>query len=187
MRDRDEVQLELASLDSAHQQNEAQRDAFIGLGHTALFAASISFVSDLFPLGDAKLLWLVIMSWFSSVLGLLAFTLSFSESRKAIDARRIALHDEKPPQAAWLETLNAVSLWTFPASLLSLFIFASVNLVNLDEQRRSSITTEQQPGPRNLRSDASPATSSLQPPSTTGNRRSASPESSDPPPAAAAK
>ncbi|MBH5322182.1 hypothetical protein [Aurantiacibacter sediminis] len=134
VRSKEEYDAELASLDAAHNQNEAQRDSFIGLAHTALFAASISFVADLFPLGSAALLWLVVMAWLSSCFGLLALTLSFVESRKAIDARRQALNDEEPPRASWLEALNAVALWTFPVSLLSIFVFASVNLMRANDQ-----------------------------------------------------
>ena len=174
-RSREEFNAELSSLDAAHNQNEGLRDTFIGLGHTALFAASISFVADLFPVGKAELVWLIIMAWVSSCIGLIAFTLSFSESRKAIDARRAALNEKEAPRASKLEALNAVSLWSFPVSLIAILIFASVNLVkshDKEEIRHQTNVT----GLGDVRRDTPFASPGLQPSSKSGYRSGTSPE-----------
>jgi hypothetical protein len=42
-------------LDASHAQNESGRDTFLGLAHTAMFAASISFVGDVTPVSYTHL------------------------------------------------------------------------------------------------------------------------------------
>lgn len=128
-------------LDAAHAQNEAGRDAFIALAHTALFAASVSFVGDVAPI--TKAIWrpALIACWLADVIGLLALTFSFSAARRAIDARRAALNEENPPEDRLCEQLNAISLWSFPVALLCLFSFVTANLVNADGQQINPSTS----------------------------------------------
>lgn len=126
----DDFTYERQLLDSAHNQNEAGRDAFIAIAHTALFAASVSFVGDVAPLNDAIWLPALLSGWAGSVVGLLALTFSFGAARRAIDARRAALNDDNPPNSSFSEMLNAVALWSFPVTLLCLFSFVTANVVH---------------------------------------------------------
>src|SRR4051812_6629942 len=119
---------ERGALDASHNQNEAGRDAFVAVAHTALFAASVSFVGDVTPLTDAILIPLLILGWFASVVGLFALTISFGAARRAIDARRAALNDDNPPNSRFCEVLNGIALWSFPAALLCLFLFVTANV-----------------------------------------------------------
>ena len=134
---------ERTALDSAHQQNETQRDSFIALAHTALFAASVSFVGNVTPLRTAIWRPVLITGWTSSIIGLLALTLSFHFARQAIDARRAALNDDDPPASRTLEALNAISLWSFPISLLCLFSFVTANVVSAHEPSSESPVSAQ--------------------------------------------
>ena len=128
-RSADDFNHERQALDAAHAQNEAGRDAFIALAHTALFAASIAFVGDIAPLAEAVWKPALICGWLASVVGLFALTVSFDAARRAIDARRAALNDEDPPSSRLCEALNATALWSFPVALLCLFSFATANMV----------------------------------------------------------
>ena len=154
------------SLDQAHIQNEQARDAFIGLGHTALLAASISFVSDVIPLAGAILKPVLLISWMSGVIGLLALTMSFGEATRAIDKRRQAINEETAPQADKADRLNRIAVWTFPVSLITLFLFLAANVVCLmseSEKRPNSLqisTHGMSPPPR------APATTSAPKPLT---------------------
>lgn len=132
---------ELAGLDSAHAQNEAGRDAFIALAHTALFAASISFVGDITPLNEAIWRPALILAWLANVGGLLSLTFSFAAARKAIDARRAALNDDDPPDSKVLDRLNWAALWSFPVAILCLFAFVTANVVNVDARRTDPATS----------------------------------------------
>lgn len=126
---------ELQALDAAHAQNEAGRDAFIALAHTALFAASVSFVGDVAPLTEAIWRPALIAGWLADVVGLLALTISFGAARRAIDARRAALNDSDPPSSFWPDLLNGVALWSFPAALLCLFSFVTANVVTAHDRK----------------------------------------------------
>jgi hypothetical protein len=126
----DDFSYERQTLDAAHNQNEAGRDAFVAIAHTALFAASVSFVGDVTSLNDAIWLPTLIGGWAASVAGLLALTVSFGAARRAIDARRAALNDDNPPNSSIPEVLNAVALWSFPFALLCLFSFVTANVVH---------------------------------------------------------
>ena len=136
-RSADDLKHELEALDQAHAQNEAARDSFVALAHTALFAASVSFVGSAVPLAKAVWPGALIVGWAIDVLGLLALTISFATARKAIDARRAALYSDTPPIAAWSDRLNAFALWSFPAALLCLFSFVTVNVIHINEQQTS--------------------------------------------------
>src|SRR5437588_2905779 len=126
----DDFNYDRQALDAAHGQNEAGRDVFIALAHTALFAASVSFVGDVAPLTQAIWVPVLIAGWTASVVGLVALTISFGAARRAIDARREALNDDNPPNSWIPEALNAIALWSFPVTLLCLFSFVTANVVH---------------------------------------------------------
>ena len=137
----DELRQELQGLDQAHAQNEAGRDNFVALSHTALFAASVSFVGSAVPLKTAIWLPALVAGWTIDVLGLLALTISFATARRAIDERRSALYAEIPPIAVWSDRLNGFALWSFPAALLCLFSFVTANVVNINDRQTKSTAT----------------------------------------------
>lgn len=137
----DDLKHELQALDQAHAQNEAARDSFVALAHTALFAASVSFVGSAVPLSKAVWPAMLIAGWAVDVLGLLALTISFATARKAIDARRAALYADTPPVAIWSDRLNGFALWSFPVALLCLFSFVTANVVHINERKAQSTTT----------------------------------------------
>jgi hypothetical protein len=139
----DDFNHERQALDAAHAQNEAGRDAFIALAHTALFAASVSFVGDVAPITEAIWRPALVLGWLAAVVGLLALSFSFGAARRAIDARRAALNDADPPNDRICELLNATALWSFPVALLCLFSFVTANVVHADvRQAKPSATTE---------------------------------------------
>ncbi|WP_300534994.1 hypothetical protein [Sphingosinicella sp.] len=137
----DDFNHERQALDAAHAQNEAGRDAFIALAHTALFAASVSFVGDVTPITQAIWRPALILGWAADVVGLLALTFSFGAARRAIDARRAALNDLNPPTDRLCEQLNSIALWSFPVALLCLFSFVTANVVCADVQQTKSAAT----------------------------------------------
>ena len=134
VRNIDEFNQERLSLDAAHLQNENGRDTFLGLAHTAMFAASISFVGDVTPLNDAIFKPVLFLGWSLDVVGLVSLTCSFQAARYAIDRRREALNESTAPDAKWAERLNGVALWTFPFAVLCIFAFVSVNLFHMTSQ-----------------------------------------------------
>lgn len=182
----DDFNHERQALDAAHAQNEAGRDAFIALAHTALFAASVSFVGDVAPITEAIWRPALILGWSADIVGLLALTFSFGAARKAIDARRAALNDPDPPNDRICEWLNATALWSFPVALLCLFSFVTANVVHADvRQTKPSDTAEL----RETGSSATPAsastrrhiqTSKRSDPGTTSTGGTATPSSSAP-------
>lgn len=137
---------ELNALDAAHAQNEAGRDAFVALAHTALFASSVAFVGDVTSLDSAIWRPAVIVGWAASVTGLLTLTISFGMARRTIDKRREALNDDEPPSSGLLEILNGVSLWSFPVALLCLFSFVTANVVNADDRRTDATSSTESIG-----------------------------------------
>ena len=141
-RDPQEIAAELQTLDQAHIQNEAARDAFVGLGHTALFAASVSFAGALSELSTAALRPALIGSWFLNVVVLLALTFSFIGARGAIDGRRAAIYDPAPQTSPKADWLNLTSLITFALSLILVFGFVTANVVkSYDEEIASATST----------------------------------------------
>lgn len=152
----DDLRHELQALDQAHAQNEAARDSFVALAHTALFAASVSFVGSAVPLAKAVWLWALIAGWALDVLGLLSLAVSFATARKTIDARRAALYAETPPIAVWLDRLNWFALWSFPAALLCLFSFVTANVIHInDQEAQPSSTSISSPNKRDQRDNSS--------------------------------
>jgi hypothetical protein len=151
----DDFNHEREALDTAHAQNEAGRDAFLAIAHTALFAASISFLGDVAPVGKAIWLTALIAAWSASVVGLSALTLSFSAARRQIDARRAALNEAEEPPDRLASTLNAVALWSFPVALVCLFSFVTANVVSADErQTQAAAPTQPTSKPRAERHDS---------------------------------
>ena len=134
----DDFNHERQALDVAHAQNEAGRDAFVALAHTALFAASVSFVGDVAPVTQAVWLPALIGGWAADVVGLLALTFSFGAARRAIDLRRQALNEEEAPTDTRAERLNGIALWSFPVALLCLFLFATANMVQANGRQDSA-------------------------------------------------
>jgi hypothetical protein len=124
-----QAQEELKTLDQAHLQNETNRDAFLALAHTALFAASIAFFGDLPASATPEYIYLLIGGWGASVLGLLSLTISFSAATREIDHRRQNVYRELTPRISWAALLNGVGLWTFPIALVSTFVFAGANVL----------------------------------------------------------
>ena len=117
-------------LNEAHSQNEEGRDAFLAIAHTALFAASLGFIGNLIDKDPPKLIWLLIVGWSSSVIGLSALTWSFYEAKRQI--LRASKEEQTNPNAVRLA--NNAALWSFPVALLMIFLFAIINLVNIDEK-----------------------------------------------------
>lgn len=161
MRSESDYNHERDGIDLAHAQNDAGRDAFVGLVHTALFAASIAFVGDVAPLKDAVLKSALLAAWFFNFLGLLALTISFQAARSAANKRRSALNDHTPPSTRSVDVLNGVSLWTFPISLLCLFSFTTANVVQTNDRQKPSTTATVAPGHRSPGLDAAALRTSL--------------------------
>ncbi len=156
-RSSDDIKHELDALDQAHAQNEVARDSFVALAHTALFAASVSFVGSAVPL--AKAVWpaVLIGGWAFDVVGLLSLTISFATARTAIDARREALYADTPPIAIWSDRLNSFALWSFPAALLCLFSFVTANVVHINDQQAKSAAITTTAGARRIERNSSAA------------------------------
>lgn len=120
---------ELQDINASYMANEAQRDAFVALGHTALFASSIAFIGGVDALKSAKGLVFLCGAWGMSVLGLFALTLSFELAKRCADKRRKAIHDAEEPDSASAALANSIALWTFPVSMTLLTAFAVVNII----------------------------------------------------------
>lgn len=127
-RSSDDLSREVDALSQAHLQNETARDAFLALAHTALFAASVSFVSDVAENHQAKLLWLLIAGWLASVLGLLALTWSYFETSRHIRTRFQTIFDTAVAEPRLATLLNTGALLSFPVALISTFVFAAANI-----------------------------------------------------------
>jgi hypothetical protein len=128
-RPKEEIDREASDLATVYVQNEATRDAFLALAHTALFAASVSFVSDLAKSGHTRLLCLLILAWSSNVVGLFALTLSYPATRQHILERQKRIWDAAAPNARYADLLNGIALWTLPIALLCTFVFATANVL----------------------------------------------------------
>lgn len=125
----EECQIELSNIDQAHIQNEAGRDAFLALAHTALFAASIAFIGSLSEAAEADWRWLLVSAWSSNVVGLISLTFSFHAAGSHIARRRQQIYDDNADRPTWAALLNAVALWSFPVALISTFAFAVLNIL----------------------------------------------------------
>jgi hypothetical protein len=158
----DDFNHERQMLDAAHAQNEAGRDAFVAVAHTALFAASVSFVGEVAPLTSAMWIPVLILGWAASVVGLVALTISFGAARRAIDARRAALNDDDPPNAWVPEALNGIALWSFPVALVCLFAFVTANVIHANG-RQTANSAAATAGHNQARSNASSASAVAQP------------------------
>jgi hypothetical protein len=137
-RDIEEVRAELSALNDAHLQNETTRDAFLALAHTALFAASVSFVSDLIKNGAGDFLWLLLVAWISSVVGLSALTASYSATARLIKSRQDQVYSATVKEPKLANILNSIALWSFPVALLSTFAFAGLTIFSMPDERPPS-------------------------------------------------
>jgi hypothetical protein len=122
------VPQEIQDNSAAHIANEIQRDAFVSLGHTALFAASIAFIGDVAKPGEAEFLWILYLAWASSVLGLLSLTASFELAKRQNDKQRDLVHLLALEVSPFADYANRLALWTFPISLICLAFFAGINV-----------------------------------------------------------
>lgn len=127
-RSENDLRNELDRIKDAHLANEAQRDGFIAVGHTALFAASIGFMGGLDKIQHSEQVWVLCGAWISSVIGMLSLTFSFWLAERYNNARRSGIHEADPPSDAAINFVNALALWTFPASMVLLTIYAGVNI-----------------------------------------------------------
>lgn len=129
MRDAEGKAREESNVVAAQIANGGQRDAFIALGHTVLFTASIAFMGDVRPAAQVEWLGLLFAAWISSVIGLFALTLSFQIADQAADQRLEKMHDDgADDQHRPLDICNMIALWTFPASMFGTAAFAAKNL-----------------------------------------------------------
>jgi hypothetical protein len=134
-RDVEEVRAELEGLKDAHLENETARDAFLALAHTALFAASIAFVGDLAEHDRPRILWLLLLGWLASVIGLSALTLSFSVATRHIRRRHDQVYEAAVDEPRAANILNSIALWSFPIALISTFLFAAINMIDMSKDR----------------------------------------------------
>lgn len=136
-RSKEEIHAELESLNAAHLQNESARESFLALAHTALFAASVSFVGDLESGSGMKALWVLLLGWGASVVGLGALTLSYHESSRHIRKRHSQVYEAACDEPTGLDALNGIALWSFPFALVSTFLFAAVNVGAMSKDRQT--------------------------------------------------
>ena len=128
-RSEEDKRQEVAAIIAAQIANGGQRDAFVALGHTVLFTASIAFMGDIRPAGKVEWTSLLFLSWASSVVGLIALTWSFREAHVAADERIANIHnDDADDSLDAVDFANAVSLWSFPLSMSLTAAFAAINL-----------------------------------------------------------
>lgn len=127
-RDLNEVSEELAALKDAHLQNESARDAFLAIAHTALFAASVAFVGDVAGTASPKIIWVLILGWSVSVVGLCALALSYFVTTTHIRRRHEQVYEPVVDEPLLANAMNSVALWSFPLALISTFAFAAVNV-----------------------------------------------------------
>lgn len=156
----EERRRELDQIDQAHAQNETVRDSFLAVAHTALFAASIAFVGDITPLKTASWKWALIISWASSAGGLLALSISYPIVGGFIARRRRLIDDPNEPVCRVCAVVNNAALYSFPISVIALFLFVSINVVRTNEptkQTDRTVSTGTWRGPE--RGDASTAPS----------------------------
>lgn len=120
---------EVAEINAAMSANASQRDAFIALGHTVLFTASISFMGDVRPAREIEFVSVLFFAWFLNAVGLIALTWSFQAAHNDNNRRIDRIHDDSAVDGnKGLEIANGVALWTFPAAMIATAVFAALNL-----------------------------------------------------------
>jgi len=134
----EDIRSELKALNEAHLQNESTRDAFLALAHTALFAASVSFVGDIAARAQAHILWMLLFGWAVSVVGLCALTLSYVETTRHIRRRQQQAYDPVAEIPRLANVANAIALWSFPFALISTFAFAAVNILHMSDDHEAA-------------------------------------------------
>lgn len=149
-RPKKDIDREWAELVAALTANSTARDSFLAIAHTALFAASIAFLSDIVGDQPPIAIWLLVISWAMGVIGLMALTVSYVSADKAIRKRFEQIHDLEAPNANITDRLNLLATVTFAVSLILTFAFSSINVLYMTE-RRNSPSYEQRgvaPAPR---------------------------------------
>ncbi len=120
---------EVAEINAALSANASQRDAFIALGHTVLFTASISFMGDVRPAQEIEFVWVLLFAWALNAVGLIALTWSFQAAHSDNNRRIDRIHDDAAVDGnKCLGITNGVALWTFPAAMIATAVFAALNL-----------------------------------------------------------
>lgn len=125
----EQKQAEVDRINANQSANDTQRDAFVALGHTVLFTASISFMGDVRPSAEIEHQWLLFASWFISLIGLFALTLSFQLANADNNRRVDEVHNDRTDDRnIGLEVSNEIGLWTFPVAMTATMAFAGLNL-----------------------------------------------------------
>jgi len=107
---------------------------------TATLSLSVGFVSNLVPIEDAELVWLLAGSWAGFALAILSTLVSFQTSRLAMDAQidianRLYLEDDDaaagqvPVWARITGCLNWTSAVSFGAGVVATVVFVAVNVL----------------------------------------------------------
>jgi len=146
LRDPAIAELDLGPINQAHADNEASRDAFLAVAHTALFAASIAFVADVAPVQTAVWKPALLLGWLLSVIGLFALTASYAIARRVNDEARKALYKKDAPSSRSLDVANTIALWSFPLALLCVFGFATSNVVKTMTNENEALPTREDKG-----------------------------------------
>lgn len=134
-RPKKEVEREWAELAATLTANSLARDSFLAVAHTALFASSIAFLSDIVGSRPPIAIWLIIIAWASAVIGLLSLTISYVSADKAIRTRFEQIHDLEPFQSSITDRLNLIATITFAVSLILTFFFSSINVLRMNEPK----------------------------------------------------
>lgn len=125
----EQKQAEVDRINANQSANDGQRDAFVALGHTVLFTASISFMGEVRPAAEIEFVYILFGAWFVSAVGLLALTWSFQAAHNDNNRRVDTVHDDNADDRnVGLELANEIALWTFPAAMIATAIFAALNL-----------------------------------------------------------
>lgn len=133
-----EKQKEWEALCAAQIANATARDSFLAVAHTALFAASIAFVSDWIDQFQPRAIALLLLSWLVGAVGLIALTVSYVAAQREIQKRQDNIHEDDVTNSSCAERLNHVAVVTFPISLLLTFLFSSINVLYMSENPRPS-------------------------------------------------
>jgi hypothetical protein len=142
---------EWRDLNEAFIANQNGRDAFLAVAHTALFAASISFVGDVVKDHELQFVWLIISSWAVGVVGLVSLVASYASAQHEIGKRREAIFHDTHSNYNLTSKLNKMALYSFPIVLFLTFAFAACNVFNMsDENKQIQVLVEKgiQPAPR---------------------------------------
>jgi heme/copper-type cytochrome/quinol oxidase subunit 2 len=79
---------------------------------------------------EAEWRWLLVIAWLFSVVGLIALTVSYHAAGHHISRRRQQIYENSAEDPTSVALLNGVALWSFPAALVSTFVFAMINILS---------------------------------------------------------